>query len=49
MALIAAENVKKDYIIGEVTVQALRGLTFEIETASLSLSWDHREAAKRRS
>jgi putative ABC transport system ATP-binding protein len=34
MALIAAENVKKDYINGEVTVQALRGLTFDIETAS---------------
>ena len=34
MALIAAENLKKDYIIGEVTVEALRGLTFEIEPAS---------------
>lgn len=34
MALIAAQNVKKDYIIGEVTVEALRGLTFEIEPAS---------------
>jgi putative ABC transport system ATP-binding protein len=34
MALIAAESVKKDYINGEVTVQALRGLTFDIETAS---------------
>lgn len=34
MALIAADNVKKDYIIGEVTVQALRGLTFEIEPSS---------------
>jgi len=34
MALIAAENVKKDYIIGEVTVEALKGLTFEIEPAS---------------
>ena len=34
MALVVAENVKKDYIIGEVTVQALRGLTFEIEPAS---------------
>jgi putative ABC transport system ATP-binding protein len=34
MALVAAENVTKDYIIGEVTVQALRGLTFEIEPAS---------------
>ena len=34
MALIAAQNVKKDYIIGEVTVEALRGLTFDIEPAS---------------
>jgi putative ABC transport system ATP-binding protein len=34
MALIAAQNLKKDYVIGEVTVEALRGLTFEIEPAS---------------
>jgi putative ABC transport system ATP-binding protein len=34
MSLIAAQNVKKDYIIGEVTVNALRGLTFDIEPAS---------------
>jgi putative ABC transport system ATP-binding protein len=34
MALIAAQNLKKDYIIGEVTVEALKGLTFEIEPAS---------------
>jgi hypothetical protein len=34
MAHVAAEYVKKDYIIGEVTVQALRGLPLEIEPAS---------------
>jgi putative ABC transport system ATP-binding protein len=34
MRLIEAENIKKHYINGEVTVQALRGLTFDIETAS---------------
>jgi putative ABC transport system ATP-binding protein len=34
MALIAAQNVKKNYVIGEVTVEALRGLTFDIEPAS---------------
>jgi putative ABC transport system ATP-binding protein len=34
MALIAAQNLTKDYIIGEVTVEALKGLTFEIEPAS---------------
>jgi putative ABC transport system ATP-binding protein len=34
MALIAAQNLKKDYIIGEVTVEALKGLTFQIEPAS---------------
>ena len=34
MALVVAENLHKDYRLGEVTVQALRGLTFDIETAS---------------
>jgi putative ABC transport system ATP-binding protein len=34
MALVVAENLHKDYRLGEVTVQALRGLTFEIEPAS---------------
>jgi putative ABC transport system ATP-binding protein len=34
MALVVAENLQKDYRVGEVTVQALRGLSFEIEPAS---------------
>ena len=34
MSLVAAENVRKDYHTGEVTVSALRGLSFEIEPAS---------------
>ncbi len=34
MALIVSENVSKDYTAGEVTVQALRSLSFEIESAS---------------
>jgi putative ABC transport system ATP-binding protein len=34
MALVAAENLHKDYRLGEVTVQALQGLSFEIEPAS---------------
>ena len=34
MALITAENVCKDYVAGEVTVHALKGLTFEVEEAS---------------
>jgi putative ABC transport system ATP-binding protein len=34
MGLISAENVTKDYQIGEVMLRALRGLTFEIEPAS---------------
>jgi putative ABC transport system ATP-binding protein len=34
MTLIAAKNLKKNYVIGEVTVEALRDLTFEIEPAS---------------
>lgn len=34
MALILAENIQKDYKTGEVTVKALKGLSFEIEPAS---------------
>ncbi len=34
MGLITAENLSKDYQVGEVTVKALRGLSFSIEPAS---------------
>ncbi len=34
MSLIVAENVKKDYRMGEVVVQAIRGVSFEIGPAS---------------
>ncbi len=34
MPLIAADNLHKDYRAGEVTIRALQGLTFTIETAS---------------
>lgn len=34
MPLISAGNLHKDYHVGEVTIQALRGLTFDIEPAS---------------
>lgn len=34
MSLIFAENIQKDYKTGEVTVKALKGLSFEIEPAS---------------
>jgi putative ABC transport system ATP-binding protein len=34
MALIIAKDIRKDYVVGEVTVQALQGLSFEIEPAS---------------
>ncbi|MBW6485212.1 MAG: ABC transporter ATP-binding protein [Syntrophobacterales bacterium] len=34
MALIAAEQITKEYRVGEVAVQALRGVSFEIEPAS---------------
>src|SRR4030042_3282384 len=34
MTLIVAENVTKDYQVGEVSVSALKGVTFEIEPAS---------------
>jgi putative ABC transport system ATP-binding protein len=34
MELIAAENISKDYLVGEITVRALKGVSFEIEPAS---------------
>ncbi len=34
MALITAENVRKEYIAGEIAVEALKGLTFEVGEAS---------------
>ena len=34
MSLITAENVRKDYLAGEVNVRALKGISFEIEPAS---------------
>lgn len=34
MSLISAENIQKDYKTGEVTVKALKGLSFEIAPAS---------------
>jgi putative ABC transport system ATP-binding protein len=34
MSLIVADSVKKDYRMGDVTVSALKGLSFEIEPAS---------------
>jgi putative ABC transport system ATP-binding protein len=34
MALITAENVTKDYRMGEIVIPALKGLSFEIEPAS---------------
>jgi len=34
MSLIVAENLSKQYISGEITIDALKGLSFEIEPAS---------------
>jgi putative ABC transport system ATP-binding protein len=34
MGLIVAENLSKDYQVGEVSVKALQGVSFEIEPAS---------------
>jgi len=34
MPLIVAENIRKDYQAGEVSVAALKGISFEIESAS---------------
>ena len=34
MSLIIAENLSKTYISGEITIDALKGLSFEIEPAS---------------
>ena len=34
MSLIVAENIQKDYMMGEVTIRALKSVSFEIEPAS---------------
>jgi putative ABC transport system ATP-binding protein len=34
MTLVVAENITKDYQVGEVSVSALKGVSFEIEPAS---------------
>jgi putative ABC transport system ATP-binding protein len=34
MGLIGAENISKNYLVGEITVRALKGVSFEIEPAS---------------
>jgi len=34
MSLIMAENIRKDYQTGEISIKALKGLSFEIEPAS---------------
>jgi len=34
MGLIVAEKISKDYQVGEITIRALKGVSFEIEPAS---------------
>jgi putative ABC transport system ATP-binding protein len=34
MELIVAENISKDYLVGEIAIRALKGVSFEIESAS---------------
>src|SRR4030043_191796 len=34
MELITAENISKDYLVGEIAVRALKGVSFNIEPAS---------------
>jgi len=34
MGLIIAENITKDYHVGEVTVRALKGVSFNMDTGS---------------
>jgi len=34
VSLIVAENIQKDYMMGEVTIRALKSVSFEIEPAS---------------
>jgi putative ABC transport system ATP-binding protein len=34
MELIVAENISKDYLVGEIAIRALKGVCFEIEPAS---------------
>lgn len=34
MSLVKAENVSKDYVVGEIPIRAVHGVSFEIEPAS---------------
>ncbi len=34
MGLIVSENISKDYLVGEIAIRALKGVSFEIEPAS---------------
>jgi putative ABC transport system ATP-binding protein len=34
MGLILAQNISKDYLVGEIAIKALKGVSFEIESAS---------------
>jgi len=38
MALVTARNLSKDYITGEITVKAIRGIDFTIELARVLCS-----------
>lgn len=46
MSLIEAKHITKDYQAGEVTVRALKGVSFEIEPTSMCPSWVPRGAGR---
>ena len=48
MSYISFKDVRKEYIMGEVTIKAVDGVNFHIEKGNLPLLWDHPEREKPR-
>ena len=46
--IISVRNLVKTYLMGEIEVQALRGVSFDIDRASLWRSWARRGRANPR-
>ncbi len=42
MSLVTAKDVSKTYMTGDIKIEAIKGLNFEIEPASLRWSYEQR-------
>ena len=41
MSYISFQQVRKEYVMGEVTIKAVDGVDFHIEKGNLPSSWGH--------